>query len=680
MATNFDNLNALWDKFLEKWPLSKLPTMTLEDYSKVGDSDTFTAWMEQRLDVLGSIWGGSAFKFGIYNRNNLVAKDPVGGRVYGDAYAWMAKYGATPEEAFNKVRSLVIQVAKASSEGRFGDIDAIDLGEAYKWKIAFHYQNRQNPGILAIFKSKTLEEWLKAQGEAVPPKVSLLHRSLLDHRNGMDLMAFSKDVWEKMAKVVPQVPPVDEGDDEEADQLELPPGVLNAVLYGPPGTGKTFSTAALAVRLCDGRAPKDRKALMARYRELRNLQIYFVTFHPSFSYEEFVEGIRPEIDGEKVSYRVKPGVFLTAVTRARELMTPAKVTAAFDVKDCKVHKMSLGDSTKAEEDWVYQDCVENDYVCLGFASGVDFTGCDSMGAMQNRFIEKNPGAEPTDFAVTAVHRMKNEMKDGDLVVISDGNAKFRAIAVINSPYVYHPRSEGFEHRRGVQWLWQSDASLPVEKIFSKGLTQQSIYQMNQKSLKRQALHDLLNQKVEEGKARNCVLIIDEINRANLAKTFGELITLLEPSKRLGGDDEQEAILPYSSNGLTVPPNLFVIGTMNTADRSIALMDTALRRRFAFIEMPPKPELLATDVAGVDLQALLKAMNERIEVLFDRDHALGHTYLPGLHDPRRRFHRDTNRSRRWRDQDLHGADDEQVRGDRQAIGAVGKDRLLLVIPP
>lgn len=619
-----------WDAFLRDWPIERLRRMTLPEYSEAGQGNTFTAWIENRLDKIGSIWGGSAFKFGIYSWKNKTPKEGTASDAYTQDYAWYRKYGPTPEIAFETVKAHVIRVAEAAARGDYAAIDAVDLGEAYKWKIAFHYQDRNNPGVIAGFKPKRLQAWLKGRVENIPQRTSEIYRLILSLQGDRDLIEISKDVWEQTASVDTTSSSEDSNPATEDDSMSEQP--LNLILYGPPGTGKTYAMADLAVRICDGARPEDRTALMTRYRELRKLQrIRFVTFHPSFSYEEFVEGIRPETteDGQ-VRYKVRPGIFKQVVAYARELFERREAPSApLDLEGRRLYKMSLGDSTKSEEAWIYPDCLENNYVCLGFGDGIDFEGCNTLDDVRERFRERQAQGGDT-YASTAIDYLKNEVQVGDLILVSQGNTRFRAIAEVTGPYSFEPREAGYDQRRPVRWLWSTAAeSLPIETVFSKRLSQMSIYRMDQKAILWPALRELLSPRNAPHQPPNCVLIVDEINRANLAKTFGELITLLEPSKRLGGPDEQEVELPYSGDLLGIPPNLYVLGTMNTADRSIALLDTALRRRFSFREMMPRPDLLATDVEGTDLRALLVAMNDRIERLFDRDHILGHTYLLGV---------------------------------------------------
>jgi 5-methylcytosine-specific restriction protein B len=407
----------------------------------------------------------------------------------------------------------------------------------------------------------------------------------------------------------------------------------NTILYGPPGTGKTFSTAERAVMLCDGILPATRRELMSRYEVLRGEQrISFVTFHQSFGYEEFVEGLRPHLSvGNQVAYSVLPGVFRRAcdAARVRERVKPGLTGKPLTQRT--IWKMSLGASWSDEGAKVFKYAMENECVLLGYGDEVDFTGCNDEASIKAKLLEEAPDTNKLDAHVRPVNLLKNEIMEGDIIVVSNGNKSFRGIAEVTGEYEFVDDAP-FHQVRSVKWLAIFEPAKPVGEIFHKGFSMQTLYKLSSGGLNFEKLDALLSAEVDEPMIQPHVLIIDEINRANISKVFGELITLLEPDKREGAENAISVKLPYSGDDFSVPANLHVIGTMNTADRSIALLDTALRRRFDFEELEPNPSLLSTvSVPGIDLVQLLASLNLRIETLFDRDHRIGHAFFFGVKD-------------------------------------------------
>jgi 5-methylcytosine-specific restriction protein B len=226
---------------------------------------------------------------------------------------------------------------------------------------------------------------------------------------------------------------------------------------------------------------------------------------------------------------------------------------------------------------------------------------------------------------------------GDILLCLKSATSIAAVGVVVGDYIFDSSEEdlwrGYFHKRAVKWL-ATGLDVDISELNGgSALTQKAIYELRRIS-PADALSLAGELKSGEGDVLPHVLIIDEINRANVSKVFGELITLIEPSKRAGATEALEVILPYSKKPFSVPGNLYLIGTMNTADRSLATLDIALRRRFDFLEMSPDPETLSGILLqSIDISKLLRVMNQRIEVLLDRDHALGHAYLlPLKSDP------------------------------------------------
>ncbi len=443
---------------------------------------------------------------------------------------------------------------------------------------------------------------------------------------------------------------VDSESHSQDQPAQMAVATTNLILYGPPGTGKTYQTAWEAVRLCLGDAvaadlsgKNNRDRLMAEYRRLMSEgRIEFVTFHQSMSYEEFVEGLRPSVDGEEVpdngaGFRLEPvaGIFQRIARRAERGVPVAPSGNVITLDGRQVFKMSIARANVASEDYLFDEALSEGHTLLGWED-IDFT--DDKFSDINEILKacREQGRREGEVTlqsgqVSQVEVFRNQLEIGDIIVVTKGNSLFRAIGEITGTYEYHQRANRtYCHRRSVRWLWVDRTGVPAGEIYDGNFTMRSIYALNRARLDAVALEGYMNSGGEavSREVEPHVLIIDEINRANISKVFGELITLLEPDKRLGRRDEIQLTLPYSKKRFGVPPNLHIIGTMNTADRSIALLDTALRRRFTFKELMPNPSVLSPNVGGINMQKLLTTINDRIEYLFDREHQIGHAYFTG----------------------------------------------------
>lgn len=324
---------------------------------------------------------------------------------------------------------------------------------------------------------------------------------------------------------------------------------LNQILFGAPGTGKTYNTKRIAVEIIKGEKARTREEINVEYENLVNAkQIVFTTFHQSLSYEDFIEGIKPETSDGKVTYEVKDGIFKSLCQNANP-----KNTVSFENAYEKLQ----------------QKLAENEIIELKTPTDKTF----SIALNKNGNLSLMTGSKREKQGVLTKEKLLQQLNGKEVFIGWEGYFK----GVINH--------------------------LKSEFNFNPETTENT---------------------------KNYVLIIDEINRGNVSAIFGELITLLEEDKRKGNKEQTEVTLPYSADKFSVPKNVYIIGTMNTADRSVEALDTALRRRFSFTEIRPNPEiLLDSEYQDVNLKQLLEIINQRIEVLIDKDHQIGHSYFIGI---------------------------------------------------
>lgn len=624
--TQADSLQALWDEFLATWPLDRIETMTLPEYVSTQDKTTFTYWLETRTQSLANIKGSPSPKFGIYKRNS----DPKdrSGMIHGDEYSWWEKFGATEQEAFEQIRNEIIKVIKAARDGDVKSIDKVELAPIYKWKIAFMYQDQNAPCIINIFAKDKLVELTGLPSSSGYPE--LYHSLMQDYSVALhdNIAEYGRVCWSRLDNEKTESVDAMAGDDSNNTEERMNLAPLNQILYGPPGTGKTYHTIEAAVKAAEPSFSWDsREELKAEYdRLVSDKRIRFVTFHQSYGYEEFVEGLRAVSNQDnQIEYLIQSGIFkqICQDATASAMNQPATLKP-----NAKIWKLSI-DGVKSSR--VRDYCFENNLAAIGWGDTGDMSSEERSAEEQDYF--ESLGA----LAKSSIMEFSNRMAEGDIVVCVKGQWSIQAVGVVSGDYQF--REEGVEDRSDfchvipVDWLATGlDVNL-YELNDNTRLTLKTCYELTR--FTPIELYEVLDKsgvklnrgEQAESKKQNYVLIIDEINRGNISKVFGELITLIEPSKRKGQDEALELALPYSGKPFSVPDNLYIIGTMNTADRSLAMMDTALRRRFDFVEMMPNPSLLhGAVVKGIHLETLLKTLNERIEILYDREHTLGHAFF------------------------------------------------------
>ena len=406
--------------------------------------------------------------------------------------------------------------------------------------------------------------------------------------------------------------------DKERNGKNMNNSGLNTILYGPPGTGKTYNTVNYAVAICENKNIEDVQSeeyekVLHRYNELKKEgRIAFTTFHQSFGYEEFIEGIKPIVGDEKkdIGYTIEAGIFKKfCVTAGKKAIIAAKNMP--DVSNAKVWCVLLDKRGVSD---LKKKCFEEGSIRIGWDKEPETITTDTVGL--------------NEMARRVLLNFQDEMDIGDIIVTQRSNKTIDGIGIVMGDYEYVKEEGLWPRKRKVKWLMIGKEIDITELNAGIKLDRKSVYPLDRISADK--ILSLVNNPKEvvlETEMKPFVFVIDEINRGNISKIFGEMITLIEDTKREGKMEQVSAVLPYSGELFSVPSNVYILGTMNTADRSIALMDTALRRRFQFVEMMPDTDILKNvTVEGVEIAPILKKINERITFLYDREHTIGHAFF------------------------------------------------------
>ncbi|WP_306198418.1 McrB family protein [Campylobacter jejuni] len=647
-------LQEMLDGFLnfqEVWTLEKVKNMTLEEYTNIKkdnpNRDDFTFWIESKLDNLGSIWGGSAFKFGIYRRNDESQKESSSGRLYSQNYAWIAKYGNNENEAFNNIKEKIIQIIQASQDNNLKTIEKIDFGDAIKWKIAFHYQDVKNIKIVNIF-SKNVLDLISLNEFKEKLKIYQIHKKLLENKN-LSLVKMIENIaiplWNKYGMDSQNyIDKMKNLFSEYLNKKKLDKNTINKYIQVIENISKEFLKENLYS--CDLFSFDQNINKLNKNEEFKlknsnghNMYSSALNYYRAFLIDYYEQDIfiTERVQSEESNMKIiplnqilygSPGTGKTYHTIDKALEILGENLESRDEKKAKFDEYVKNGQivfTTFHQSYGYEEFVEGIKPSLNSDenSQINYKVKDGIfKELCKKALENRDDIESFNFYI---NDLKEKTKE-------DANNPEKYFQLPNTKYSIQYRG-GKTFRIKFDDMSKNHKDYPVsidniEKLYKTS----NIDEIYNSAYVKAILNYLKSQGLKDYKEKDekinlpYIIIIDEINRGNVSKIFGELITLIEPSKRIGEKEELKVTLPYSGEKFGVPKNVYIIGTMNTADRSITSLDTALRRRFEFIEMMPDVSKLSMDCEGINLQELLKAINTRIEYLLDREKTIGHAFF------------------------------------------------------
>jgi hypothetical protein len=692
---------AQLEKFLARWPLAKLQTMTLAEYATYGSRECFLYWFEQ---VAPGDVGGFPLKSGIYGRNPADEKTSDESTRYDEAYAWTARLGENRDQAFANVKAGLLAIVEGAQRGELPAMSETPFWPAMAWKIAFCYQDPERPVAAACFKEDSVRGYCKRfELGAAGDSIALLHKAIIARNQRSHLPinlfelggviwrvgSFKGNIWNYS---------YDRGDAEGINDLPT-------LLQTNEIKGNWPTSASLAS------LPAEKKP--AKIAALALLGEAMDSEEDADDDESFDFAKMHIPAGAKLTYVDDPQQ-VAEVIEARRVKFRGEVVSIYDLT-----QRLKGRQLMPWGSWEYQ------------------------GTKLSKFYkEAYPQPKPTGSAVMSWQFAK-KMQIGDLIFARKSRSQEYLVGIVRSDYLFVATRPNYQHVRKVEWLRRTPTSVPeVSYIITKALTDISEWIVEVNLLiraldfqmpnltstktappqgsahpqptnvifygppgtgktyhtKRHAIetcigkdrytkeHEVedfqrllasgqvefttfhqsydyadfvvgfkpetvgdtmvfkpkpglllrLAKRARENPSQQYLLIMDEVNRGNISKIFGELITLIEKDKRSEGDFPLSVTLPCACPGylagenhdqFSLPSNVHFLGTMNTADRSIALLDTALRRRFRFKEMAPDPTMLPTNLGGINLKGLLEKLNKALREKLTRDHQIGHAWLP-----------------------------------------------------